>query len=234
MTHAALAATATVVPVGTVVAAVAEVGIGLAEVGALIADIGSEVERFFSCFFGCSPPPLSKNQEKLKKIIGKTLARSKAGYPEDQKKLVAIMMEINPQMKKSKDYTRLVARGMKPKDADKVAGEMGKSQNEIIRRIVAEAQEYAKTLKIKKPPAPKKPLNLQKIKATIDAGAKVLTARTNAAVKKKKVVGIDGVFVTRSGNKTRGKFVSRLNNNGGLGWVVLKSGKVIGGRYGRA
>lgn len=266
VTHLALAATATVVPFGSVVAGVAEIGMGALEIAAVaienfdfIANGVHDVTHALGidCIFGCAPPKppvntkaqararakavakLNRQIEAKAMLIATTMVAAKAGDRKAQERLIAIQMAENVNMKHAKALTKTLAHGFNPVAAASIMGALEASNKHAVKgslpwidaRVKDRVKVLLKTLPVPHVAHPKPAPKMSKVKATIDAGAKVLA---KAAVKKAKERGpMAGILVTAGGKLQKGKFHNNLPSAkvGSHGWMVMQSGKVIAGRW---
>lgn len=238
VTHAALAATAAIVPVGTVVAAVAEVGIGIAEAGAAIADAADDIGNFFGGLFGGGgPAPLSPLQVRKQGrfLAAQMLIAGTSKSPEKRKaakaKVAAFVAKGNIPIQKAMGYTQALSNGFTPAEAKKFAKVCALRGTDDRSKVFAVAAKHYKVLRadwLKANPGKKPaPVHTSKITAALNKAAVVLVKKAKAAKAKHPLT--NGIWVGRSGAKKHGSFSQ--STTGGLGVVVLKSGRAIVGRW---
>ena len=132
-------------------------------------------------------------------------------------------------MRNSMDVAQLLARGIDKNEAARIAQGFEATQSAFWKETWKQARKRAKTLKYPPPPKPVK-IDIKKVNSQITKGAKVLLSRAHKMAEKRSA--LSGVYVSRAGGLKRGRFVnSPLSKGGALGWVVLKSGRVVGGKF---
>lgn len=242
ITHAAIAAVATAVPVGTVAAGVAEVGLGIAEGVAFVAEnFGGAIEGLFG---GGKPKPILTEKETKKRgvrlatnMLAARVDPSKKGRAKAMKKVSAQLAEMSVDLKTAAAFTKGLSNGLsehESKELAKFVGATGKLDSANIAAVARKV--YPKLLKEwqqknRNKPVPPPP-QFKRVNDALKEGAKNLVERAKEATAKRGTTSIDGVFVSRSGGKHAGRFVNEsLTKTGGIGCVVLKSGRVVFGSF---
>ncbi len=222
--HATLGAVAAVVPWGTAVAGVAEVGLFLVDIGATL-------------FGGHPPKPLP--ERKIKKV-GKSygwnmFVATYGAKKEDRQKAKKWLVQHYTQYAsastaQAKNFVAALHNGLTEKEAEQIATLAGTSagQNNKAIQVVAinrflelEKAHLAATRAAKKAPP-----DLSKVQATLKEGNANLIHKAREA-KKRVGPGIKGTFVSASGEKKTGQWVRM--SGGDFGAVVTPSGRAVVG-----
>lgn len=239
-TLAAIAATASVAPVGTALAGVATAGLAVAEGVAAIA-------RPFGAVIGLFSKRRSKRRKerdarkraakkrlregKAKSMLSGMIVRARSGDEQARSEMLALAVLNDKSMLQAKAYAKALASGIPEAQARKLATTEARVVGAEWSKLVSSARRAAKNLPnvhVANPHAGPAPSKQKIVKATREAARKLaLEARNHARARGP----LAGVFLALSTPKTkRGKFIN-LRGKGSPGFVVTQSGRVVMGDF---
>lgn len=239
-TVAAIAATATVVPVGSAIAGIATAGLAVAEGVAAIAKPFGAVIGAFSKRRNKRRKARDAKRRAAKKrlrdgeatgIISNMMVRARSGDEKARSEMVALAVLNDKSMLQAKAYAKALASGVPESEARRLATAEARIVGSEWSKVVNKARARALTLpnvSISNPHAGPAP-NKQKIVAATREAARKLAAE---ARKHAQVRGaLEGVFLPVASVKPkRGRFVNLLGK-GLPGFVVTQSGRVVMGDF---